>query len=185
MRAASEETPSQTPCAGEWRLNTTSNRALTLEQLGRFSEALVDWELCLTLAPPERQPVVQMQRALNLAQSGRDEEAVVEVEALAAAEADGKASVGTKPQTSIGSGEWQLWAARVLARTAEASADRQEEYAVRSIELLRTAGNSGYFATPDKLRELREDPHLASLRSRSDYQTWLAKLDNELSTTAE
>ena len=57
-------------------------------------------------------------------------------------EADVVAGAHSRPAAD---GEQQLWAARVLARAAEASADRQEEYAVRCLELLRTAENQRIF----------------------------------------
>ena len=119
---------------------------------GSFPEALADWEQALKLAPTEQHALLRLRRALCLAQSGKPEESVAEAVAVTA--------------DSAAAGGLLLEAARVFARAAAASSSHREEYATRSLDLLRTAEKNGCFDTEEKIKSLREDPHLDGLRTR-------------------
>jgi tetratricopeptide (TPR) repeat protein len=145
-----------------WMLNTTTNRAVTLEQLGQFGEAIADWERVLELAPAERKGVIRLRRALCYAQSNKADEAVAEAGFVVA-------------ETS-NSSELLVWAARVYARAAEFARDKNEKYLSSAIALLRTAEKAGEFNTDEKIASIKEDPHLTSVRSHPEFQDWLAKV---------
>jgi serine/threonine-protein kinase len=51
--------------------NAHYNRALALEQLRRYTEALKDWDEAIALSPPARQPAYRLQRALCLYHTGK------------------------------------------------------------------------------------------------------------------
>jgi serine/threonine protein kinase/Tfp pilus assembly protein PilF len=163
MREAADELPRGNARASTWLFNTTSNRATLLEQLGRFDEAIRDWDAVLELATAEQQSRVRLKRALSLAQSGEPEEAVAEV--------------NTVMNDSGPDSAHPLLAARIFARAASASPTAKDEYATRSLDLLRSARQSGAFDSDEELKSLKEDPHLEPLRSRLDFQAWLKELE--------
>ena len=163
MREAAGKIPGSNTRASNWLFNTTSNRATLLEQLGRFEEAIRDWEMVLKLATAEQQSVVRLKRALCLAQNGEPEKAVVEVD--------------TVLSESGADGAHLLFAARILAQAASTTASAKDEYAKRSLDLLQSAQHAGAFASDEEIKSLKQDPHLEPLRSRPDFQNWLGELE--------
>ncbi len=143
----------------DWLANAYAGRAGALAQLGRFPDALADWDEAVKAAPESGRGIVALRRALCLAQAGQVERAVAEVGRLE----------GEKPTAAT-----SLWAARVYARAAGGDAARKEEFAARAVDLLRQAGKGGLAA--EEVALLKDDPHLESLRSRRDFQGWLAGL---------
>lgn len=147
----------------EWLRNTYSNRAAALEERGRFRDALADWQQLVRLASPEQRGPDQLRMALCLAQSGQAEKAI--------------ATAGKLTTSKETSGEMLLAAARVYARAAKISpSPRKEDYAAQSLQLLRRAERRGQFHSGEQIARLREDPHLSSLQSFSDFQRWLANV---------
>jgi hypothetical protein len=65
--------------------------------------------------------------------------------------------------------------ARVYALASSRSADKQQEYADRALELLQRAVKAGF---TDAAR-LRQDTALDPLRDRADFQDLLAGLENK------
>jgi hypothetical protein len=54
---------------------------------------------------------------------------------------------------------------------------RTDEYASRALEQLGRAASAGYFKEPKKIQDLKDNPDLAGLRSRKEYQLWLAQVE--------
>jgi hypothetical protein len=54
-----------------------------------------------------------------------------------------------------------------------------ERYATRALALLARLGAEGFFRSPDKLKQLQEDPDFDSLRSRPDFKPFLADLEKK------
>jgi tetratricopeptide (TPR) repeat protein/predicted Ser/Thr protein kinase len=146
-----------------WLRNTLQGRATTLQQLGRFTVALADWNELVRLAPKAEEPTLRLLRALCLVQAGQVEQGVAEAHALS-----------IDPQTS---GERLRIAARVLARAVEGGPpSRKEEYAQKALDRLRRVEAKGLFKSRDEVDRLDKDPDLASLRGRPGFQSWRAQL---------
>jgi hypothetical protein len=63
------------------------------------------------------------------------------------------------------------------AAVSEADRDRlHEQYCARALELLRKTEGEGYFRTRVVVEKLEQDPDLAALKGRADYQQFVAGL---------
>jgi tetratricopeptide (TPR) repeat protein/tRNA A-37 threonylcarbamoyl transferase component Bud32 len=140
-------------------LDSHVGRATTLAGLGRFADALPDWDRALGLSPPEQRRTARVGRALALAHLGRAADAVDEV-------------AGLEKAADLDAGQWYDVAC-VYALGAANVPEKQAEYAGRSVEALRTAVKAG-FKDAARLRQTRA---LDPLRDREDYQKLLAELE--------
>lgn len=130
------------------------HRALTLDQLGKHTEAQADWDRVLELCEASMQHIHRCQRVDSLLRSGKVEEAVIELEELA--------KVDT-PNVK----HWIRFA-KLYAIASEQLADRKDEFALRSIELLNKAIGLG---VDDATRQrINEDLELEPLRSRDEFK---------------
>jgi tetratricopeptide (TPR) repeat protein len=139
-------------------------RALALDRLGRYDDAVRDWEQAVNLDDRRQRAVLQLGRAISQAHlKGNHPEALTEADALAK-NADGPTLAGL---------------ARLCARASvplvggqkpAAATPVQEEYAARAVQLLRQAASKGFCDT----LYLQQGTDLAPLRHRKDFQTLLA-----------
>jgi serine/threonine-protein kinase len=148
-------------------------RAEVLTDLGRYADALRDWDQAIALAARAEKDWFRLYRALTQARLGGHAKAVREAEALAGAMSR--------------SGEALYRLACVFARAAEAAArdgaltprDQQElvnRYGVRAVGLLCNARKAGYFKLAANRVKLTKDADLGAVRSRADFQKFREEL---------
>jgi serine/threonine-protein kinase len=145
--------------------NAHSERAVALTKLNRHVEAIRDWDRAIELDEGSRRDKFRLQRAACLAHSGEHARAVAEVNAL----------IGGKDV----SGPILYGAARVCALAAASvkdDAQLTEQYAGRSVALLRQAQKAGFFKEPASLAHMKKDNDLRALRARPDYRDLLKEL---------
>ncbi len=143
--------------------NAHRTRADVLMQLGRYAEALGDWEQALQLDVQGDRRRVRMQRALTLVH--------LKEHTRATAEADALAGIQGLPAYLLHD------AASVHALAAAAVPDKvplSQKYAARAVALLRRAFEKNYQAVAD---EVREDKTLDLLRSREDFRKLLKEFE--------
>jgi tetratricopeptide (TPR) repeat protein len=133
-------------------------RAKALMQLGRFAEAVRDWDRALEYDDGSSRTAIGLGRATAQARGGDLMNAVAGANALAS---DPAASAETLSNT-----------ARVFAVASAAATDdaaQADRCAARAVELLRQAVAKGYA----EVANLRQDADLAPLRRRADYAALL------------
>jgi serine/threonine-protein kinase len=142
-------------------------RAGALTKLGRYPDALEDWNRTLELEKPERKPVVLMYRAAALARTGRYSDAAAEAEKL----------VPSFPSPAAQyqfAGVYALAAAAAKVDERLTSPEREktaEPLAARGVQLLATAASLGYFDGKENQQKLQTDPDMQILRMRADYKS--------------
>ena len=136
--------------------NSHWGRAQSNDRLGRYDQAVADWNRALELAP--EQTAIRLGRARSLARAGRAAEAVAEANKLR---------------------DLPTWDAHdlynlacVYAVAAGLEADKKSEYAHSAMELLRRAVRNGW----KDAGHARLNPDLNPLRDRDDFRTLLADL---------
>jgi tetratricopeptide (TPR) repeat protein len=151
-------------------------RAQALDLLGRYPEAVQDWERALKLDNGKDRPVLQLGRAISQAHVGGDSrQGLAEAETLAK-DADGPTLERLARLCALASA-----AATSEKQEPAEAADLREQYAARAVALLRQAIGKGY---RDRLY-LREGTDVVSVRQRADFQKLLAGLEDEAKTRAE
>ena len=66
---------------------------------------------------------------------------------------------------------------RAIRRSALPEREKNAEtWSRQAVELLQRAQRRGYFKDEGRLEKLKEDPDLAALRGRADFERWLAGL---------
>jgi serine/threonine protein kinase/tetratricopeptide (TPR) repeat protein len=138
--------------------NAYWNRARALDQLGRHEDAVKDWNQAMLLSQPAERGFFRACLALSKVKAGQVSEAVTEVAEL---------SKSTK-WTAL---TWYNLAC-VYALASGKDKDKMDDYAMRSVELLRRAIGAGY----KNVEQLRKDPHLDALRGRADFQQLIESL---------
>jgi tetratricopeptide (TPR) repeat protein len=152
--------PSPPAAALSFLSNTCFARASSRQAVGRYAEALADWDRAVELAPhvaPERLVSLKVQRLACVAALGQVEEAVREADAL----------VGSTPTDS----ELAMYHAAVYARAAGAAdPPRAAEFARRAVEILGRppANQNSYYQI-----NLKHNPDFAAVRNRPDFQALL------------
>jgi serine/threonine protein kinase/Tfp pilus assembly protein PilF len=142
--------------------NSHANRAIAYQRLGKYGEAIQDWDRAVALDPQGQKSWLRVRRARSLMQAGRVAEAVAEAGELAKAAQRDAGEICTL--------------AGVYAQASSKLADRsEEEYAARAVELLRRAVKAGY----RNAARIAQDPDLAPLRKRADFKKLLADLQQK------
>jgi tetratricopeptide (TPR) repeat protein len=142
-------------------------RAEVLTELGRYADALRDWDQAIGLAAPAQKNWFRLYRALTQARSGEH--------ALAAHEA----KILTCEMNRSAEALYRL--ACVLARAAEEAArdgtltpehrdQAADRYGADAVALLDKAETVGYFKAEANREKLARDAHLDALRPRLDFQ---------------
>jgi serine/threonine protein kinase len=147
--------------------NTHGSRAMALDKLKRYVEAVNDWDRAVEL-DDERVARIHLGRALSLAHAGKYSRAVIGAKELSewpAAPAD--VLYGIACVYSICSGNHD--ASQPTAKSSHVL----EPYGLRAIELLRRAVEKGW---KDAAR-IMNDPDLDPLRQREDFQKLLHELE--------
>ena len=151
-------------------LQTHGARALALEMANRLPEAIKDWDRVVEVADEPKRAEYRVNRAERLLRAGDYDRVLAEAHELA--------SVTTLQD------DYRYNLACFLALSAEptkgtpclgalasvASADLRARTAIR---LLKQIKANGFFRKPENTRYLAEDPDLALIRSRTDFQPLL------------
>jgi hypothetical protein len=145
--------------AKQFLRNSHWGRALAYDRLKKPAEAVKDWDRAIELSLKQEQPGLRARRSNARVRAGQVTEAVSEVAELAKA-------------PNWRAGQWYDFAC-VYAVASAKSADHQQEYADRAMELLHRAVQAGY----NNGAHMRKDTDLDALRQREDFQRLLQRLD--------
>jgi serine/threonine-protein kinase len=142
-------------------------RAEVLTQLGRYPEALTDWDETIELAQDAQKPVYQLPRAFTLARAGKYHEATTAASALVP-------KVGSSPTALYRLACVYSVALTGLAGDAHCSVEERmelgDQYAAQAVKLLAAAKSSGYFNTAANRDKLHTDPDLQAVRLRPEFK---------------
>ena len=138
-----------------------AGRATAHDQLGKFDEAVKDWDRVIELSPPAEQPPFRVTRAISRLKAGQVAEAVAEVAEL------------TKLPDPPAPVLYDF--ACVYAVASDQIADKKQEYADRALELLQRAVKAGF----KDVAHMKVDKALDPLRERKDFQKLLAELEKK------
>jgi serine/threonine-protein kinase len=153
--------------------NVHAGRAEALRELGRYKEALAEWDRAMKLDTAKARPAFLAGRALARTGLGDHAGALADVESAARQE-------GVSPEVA-----YELAAASALAAAAarkdaalaettrEAAAGRCAAWAVK---LLARAREAGYFRTVRRFQAFFGDARFAALRQRADYREFADSL---------
>jgi serine/threonine protein kinase/Flp pilus assembly protein TadD len=139
-------------------------RAQVLHALKRAAEALADWDRAVELAPPGERLAVQLGRAQAFARAGKVAEAVADAEVL------------TRDAATPSARCCEAACVFSLASAAAQEVGQREAYAGQALALLRRAQAAGFFLDRAKVERLQRDTDLEPLRSRGDFQGFVAEL---------
>jgi serine/threonine protein kinase/tetratricopeptide (TPR) repeat protein len=144
--------------------NSHWGRAVTLQGLKRFADAVPDWDRALELDDGRLRNEFKVQRAWCLAHVDPSA-AVTAVEQLV--------KDGDLPA------QWVYGAAGVTAAASQRAKDRTEgdKHAARAVELLHRARDGGYFKDKTRISGFKRDPAFDPLREREDFKKLLLELD--------
>ena len=139
-------------------------RAMTLAGLGRFAEALVDWDCAIELDDGQHHNALRIKRASNLLNMKDHVRAT-----------DDAAAVAESPEASSDDLFLAACAYAVSAQLATDDPSLAESYAARAVMLLRQALVKGY----ENAARMKTDPELHALRSREDFQNLMGEVEEE------
>ena len=143
----------------QYLCNSYKDRAIALNRLQRFAEAVKDWDMAIKLSSGPEQAGVHAARAGSRIHAGHVLEGVGEITEL------------------IQAGGWNArqWYdfACVYAVASGKSADKKQQYADRAMELLRKSVQAGY----KNGAHMATDTDLVPLRNRGDFKKLLTELE--------
>jgi tetratricopeptide (TPR) repeat protein len=139
--------------------NSYRGRARTQDRLGKYAEAVKDWDRAIQLSARAEQPRMRAGRASTQVRAGQVAEAVAEVAELAKS--------GSGPAS-----QWYDFAC-VYAVAAGKVADKKQQYGDRAMELLHKAVKAGF----ENASYMKKDTDLGPLRDRDDFEKLLAGLE--------
>jgi hypothetical protein len=142
-------------------------------QLGKFAEAVGDFDRAIQVDRGESGPALHLPRALALARIGKHAEAAAEAGPLRQ-EAQGVGPVLYELAQTFGH-----CAAAAAADAGLSAADRARlsgEYASSALVLLREAKDAGYF-TAETIAALKTEPAFRSISDRREYRALLDSLE--------
>jgi serine/threonine protein kinase len=154
-------------------LNAHAVRAQSYEALGRWAEAVRDWDRVIELDPAPNQWVRRVFQALARARAGDHARAVAEAKEVA------------KLREVSAGGLWELARVHVLSIVATRSDTKlsiterdslAERYAARAIDLLKKLQNQGFFKNATHAEWLKTDPDWEPLRDREDFRKLLEQI---------
>jgi serine/threonine-protein kinase len=142
-------------------------RAETLGRLGRYREAVPDWDRAIELEAGVMRPWLRLQRALALARVGEHARATAEARELAAAAGHAAHALSAL-----------YTAARVYALSAVAVKEGRlaEDYATQAMALLSKAHAAGYFKARGAPGPAQLEKEFEPLRGRDDFQRLLEEI---------
>jgi tetratricopeptide (TPR) repeat protein len=135
------------------------NRALVYVALGKYADALPDWDKALELTSPEVQPKIRARRISSRVQTGHVLEAIADSEEL------------TK-LSNWNPVEWYDFACAYAVAAAKYP-DKKQAYGDRAVELLRIAVKNGW----KDAAHMAKDCDMDALRERADYKKLIAEME--------
>jgi tetratricopeptide (TPR) repeat protein len=150
----------------EFLRNAHVGRAQALADLQRHAEAAEHWDQALALVPAFGRPIMRLQKALALARAGDHARATAEVAALTA---DAR---GPAPMLYDAACVYSVSLAALKGET-----DVRDKYAAQALALLGRARDAGFFQDRQQVEHAKKDPDLAPLRSRDDFQKFMAEVE--------
>jgi tetratricopeptide (TPR) repeat protein len=148
--------------ARQFLRNTHACRAVALEDLNRFADAVNDLDRAVELDDKPGRALFRCHRASCLARAGEHAKAYAEANDLA----DGKDLSATTLYNLA-------CVCSIAATAAKEDAKLAEQYQARSLELLRQAVAMGY----NDVQKIKVDKDLDALRSRDDFKNLMAELE--------
>jgi tetratricopeptide (TPR) repeat protein len=146
--------------------DTHFHRGEAFKRLGKYAQAVSDFDRVVELTPPAGRGRVRAYRAEVLLRTGRVADAVAEADDLTGAGNPG----------APGAAEWELelWYnfACIYSVASASLPDKKGEYGDRAMRLLRKAIELGF----EDAAHLARDADLAPLRGRDDFRQLLAEL---------
>jgi serine/threonine protein kinase/Tfp pilus assembly protein PilF len=140
--------------------------AEALYDQGKFREAADAYGKAVEQADGLVKSKLRMRWALSLAKAGDHARALAEAQALT------KAAKTPGPMLYDAA---CVYGVSLAARKGQA--ELREEHAARALALLRRARGAGIFKEPGMIEHLKKDPDLAPLRSRKEFQKFVAELE--------
>jgi tetratricopeptide (TPR) repeat protein/tRNA A-37 threonylcarbamoyl transferase component Bud32 len=168
-----EESRKQCGTAARYLDDLYPQRADVLSRLGRYAEALQDWDKVLALRYSDKVEF-RVGRARTLAYLGRHAEAIAEIQRLSEAKPV-KANV-----LYLQAQAYALTAAAAQRDTSLTTAARVrlgDDLAGHAVTLLDKARAASYFNDSVKRERLQNDPDFAALHGRKDFAALLAQLE--------
>jgi serine/threonine protein kinase len=145
--------------------NLHRDRARALDALNRPGEALADWDQAILLTPAAGRLQIELGRAGSRARAGEAAAAVAEALAL------------TRDPATPGVLCYEAACVYSLASAGVQETSQREAYAGQALTLLRRAQAAGFFKGRANIAELKRDNDLEPLRSREDFQKFVAELE--------
>jgi tetratricopeptide (TPR) repeat protein len=162
--------------AREQTLNAYGARAQDYEVMGRWADAVKDWDCVVALEEPPKRWVHRIVRAQDLARAGDHVRAAAEAQELEAdpkVGADGLCNLAVVYACALGP-------ARSAAGLTPAERDAlAERYGSQAVVLLAKLQAQGYFREASRSWALKNDPDLQPLRRRADFQNLLGQLNQK------
>jgi serine/threonine-protein kinase len=154
--------------------NALLSRAHLLERMGRYHQAVSDWDAVVRLETAAKMPdTARLRRAGARARAGDYRTAVAEAQALARGPV--RAAHELYELACV-----HALSAAALHRDATQPLPRREKtaatWAGEALDLLRRAERAGLFEHAQMAENLKKDRDLDFLRSRSDFKQWLESL---------
>jgi serine/threonine-protein kinase len=144
-------------------------RADALARLGRYREALADWDRAVEFYEGSERNDLLLERGMTQAQTGQVDKAVAVAKALV----QGKDASGATLYGAAG-----VYA--LASKAIESNARQAERYADRAMALLRQAQAAGHFRDADRMAHLKQNSAFVPLHSRAAYQKFLAELEKAI-----
>jgi tetratricopeptide (TPR) repeat protein len=155
--------------------NTHWARAVTLEKMQRYVEALQAWDRAFELAKASQKNAILLPRLIVLARTGRHEDAAKEAGQLDLTGAGGGTLYRFASIYSLSAAA----AATDVKLPAEEREQLADQFAAKAVALLTSAAAKGLFKTPANLDKLNTDPDMQALRPRDDFKKLCGKLESK------
>jgi hypothetical protein len=143
-------------------------RAASLDKLGRHAESVRAWDRAIDLDEGTNRPGFRLGRAGAMARGGDHAGAVAEANGIAELKGVGGPLLYDAACVCA-----------VAAAAARGDAPLAGRYATRAVELLGRAREAGHFKDAAMINHAKRDTDLDSLRSRDDFQKFMASLGAE------
>jgi eukaryotic-like serine/threonine-protein kinase len=138
--------------------NAFWDRANALGQLGQHAEASQDWQRAIALDAGDARPHLRL--------------------FLAASQMEEKLKAENDPAAPLLYQAARIHALATAAAEAELEANLQKQYAARSLELLKQARAAGWFSSPQRIKQMKDDKAFAALPP-ADFKPFLQSLEAE------
>jgi serine/threonine protein kinase len=148
--------------AKQFLRNSHWHRAKAYDQLGRFTDAVKDWDRTVELSPMIELAFFSIPRAMSRVQAGQVAKGIAEI-----------AELTKSPNWNA---DYMYSFACVYAVASGKSTDKKQEYADRAMVLLHQAVKAGY----KDATQMKKHTDIDSLRERDDFKKLLSDLEAKM-----